>query len=80
MYRVGCTRVVLYANFKGFEDMRESTWYEAFYPRSPLQNFDIINPDSNEIFMSYKEFKITVDVPIERVYIYTTLTEEGESK
>lgn len=60
--------------------MREDTWCEAFYPRSPLQNFDIINPDSNEIFMSYKEFKITVDVPVERVYIYTTLTKEGESE
>lgn len=60
--------------------MRESTWYEAFYPRIHLQCFDIINPDTNEILMTYKEFKITVDVPVERVYIYTTLTEEGESK
>lgn len=60
--------------------MREDTWYEAFYPRSPLQSFDIINPENNEPLMIYKEFKITVDVPVERVYIYTTFTEEGESE
>lgn len=60
--------------------MREDTWYEAFYPRSPLQNFDIINPENNETLITYKEFKITVDVPVERVYIYTTLTEEGVEK